>query len=384
MAGSSGGGEKTEKPTAKKLKDSRKEGQVIRTPELGGWAAMLGAAVLLQWGVARTGESVRELFIRATGLIRAPTTEQATALLHDGLVSAVTVSVVVGAGVLIVNVIFSGAQGGIHFASKAMKPQLSRLNPLKGLKKILGPQAWWELAKTLLKTAAVGLVVWRSVAGLVPAADQLMSIQDVVALAGSRITAMIRDVALLGLVLAAADYAVIRRRVGKQLKMSKQDVKDEHRLSEGDPFVRGAMRARARAMARSRMMADLPLADVIVTNPTHVAVALQYQPEKGAPTVIAKGVGPLAQRIKAAAKEHRIPTVEDVPLARALHASCEVGGAVPELLFEAVAQVLAFVLTMASRGHGAGHFRSPRVDPSLPELPDRVRRRIATKFSAPA
>jgi flagellar biosynthetic protein FlhB len=382
VSGKSGSGEKSEKPTAKKLKDSRKEGQVTRTPELGGWASMLAAAVLLHWGIGHTGETVRELFIRATGLIHHPTTTAATAMLHDGLLSAATVSVVIGAGVLLVNVLFAGAQGGIHIATKAMKPQLSRLNPLKGLKKILGPHALWELCKTALKTAAVGIVVWRSVTGLVPAADQLMSIQDVVALAASRVTAMIRDVALLGLLLAALDYAVIRRRVGKQLKMSKQEVKDEHRLSEGDPFIRGAMRARARAMARSRMMSDLPNADVIVTNPTHVAVALQYEPDKGAPTVIAKGMGPVAQRIKEAAKEHRIPTVEDVPLARALHASCEVGGAVPELLFEAVAQVLAFVLTMASRGHGSGHFRSPRADPSLPHLPDRVRRRIESKFSS--
>jgi flagellar biosynthetic protein FlhB len=139
--------------------------------------------------------------------------------------------------------------------------------------------------------------------------------------------------------------------------MTKHQVKEEHKQTEGDPQLRGAIRSRQLAMSRNRMMADLVEADVVVVNPTHVAVALRYDPAKGAPRVVAKGAGTLAARIREVAAEHRIALVQDVPLARALHAGCELGQEVPPDLYSAVARVLAFVMALKSRGSAAGLHR---------------------------
>jgi flagellar biosynthetic protein FlhB len=162
-----------------------------------------------------------------------------------------------------------------------------------------------------------------------------------------------------GIVMAAADYFVVRRRTNKQLRMTKDEVKQENKNTEGDPHVKGQIRARQMAMARNRQMADVPTADVVMVNPTHVAVALRYDPEKGAPRVIAKGKGAIAAKIRELAAEHRIPMVQDVPLARALERSVEVGQEIPGEFYGAVAKVLAFVMSLKARGSAAGMHKSP-------------------------
>jgi flagellar biosynthesis protein FlhB len=159
--------------------------------------------------------------------------------------------------------------------------------------------------------------------------------------------------------MAAADYFVVRRRTNKQLRMTKEEVKQEHKNTEGDPHVKGQIRARQMAMARNRQMADVPTADVVMVNPTHVAVALRYDPAKGAPRVIAKGRGAVAAKIRELASQHRIPMVQDVPLARALERSVEVGQEIPAEFYGAVAKVLAFVMSLKARGSAAGVHRSP-------------------------
>jgi flagellar biosynthetic protein FlhB len=175
---------------------------------------------------------------------------------------------------------------------------------------------------------------------------------------------LIRAAAAAGIVMAAADYFVVRKRTNKQLRMSKEEVKQEHKNTEGDPHVKGQIRARQMAMSRNRQMADVPTADVVLVNPTHVAVALRYDPEKGAPRVIAKGQGSLAQKIRELATEHRIPMVQDVPLARALEKSVEVGMEIPAEFYGTVAKVLAFVMSLKSRGSAAGVHRNPNPTPA--------------------
>jgi flagellar biosynthesis protein FlhB len=170
---------------------------------------------------------------------------------------------------------------------------------------------------------------------------------------------LIRAAAMAGIVMAAADYFVVRRRTNKQLRMTKEEVKQENKNTEGDPHVKGQIRARQMAMARNRQMADVPTADVVMVNPTHVAVALRYDPEKGAPRVIAKGRGAIAAKIRELAGQHRIPMVQDVPLARALERSVEVGQEIPAEFYGAVAKVLAFVMSLKARGSAAGVHRSP-------------------------
>jgi flagellar biosynthetic protein FlhB len=168
---------------------------------------------------------------------------------------------------------------------------------------------------------------------------------------------LIRFGAAAGVLLSFADVAVVRRRNNKQLKMTKQEVKDEHRQSDGDPLLRGAIRSRALAISRNRMMADVPEADVIIVNPTHVAIALKYDPKRGAPRVVAKGADHVAARIRQLAEQHRIPLVEDIPLARTMYSTCDIGREIPADLYQGVATVLAFVMRLQKRGSAAGMHR---------------------------
>jgi flagellar biosynthetic protein FlhB len=160
-----------------------------------------------------------------------------------------------------------------------------------------------------------------------------------------------------GLMLACVDIAVVRRRNNKQLKMTKQEVKEEMKSSDGDPLLRGALRSRALAISRNRMMADVPTADVVIVNPTHVAVALRYDPARGAPRVVAKGGDHVAARIRELAERSRVPMVADIPLARTLYQTCEIGQEIPADLYQGVATVLAFVMRLKRRGSAAGIHR---------------------------
>jgi flagellar biosynthetic protein FlhB len=157
--------------------------------------------------------------------------------------------------------------------------------------------------------------------------------------------------------LSFADVAVVRRRNNKQLKMTKEEVKQEMKQSDGDPHLKGAIRSRAMAISRNRMMADVPNADVVVVNPTHISIALKYDPAKGAPRVVAKGSDHVAAKIRELAEQHRIPMVQDIALARTMYATCEIGQEIPAELFQGVATVLAFVMRLKRRGSAAGVHR---------------------------
>ena len=374
--------EKTEKPTPRKLKESRKEGQVPRTQELGAWASMLVVAVCLSLLVEHAADAVRALLVRVTGVAAHATEADAVALLGAGGRLALLMSVVLGAGILLIGVVSAGSQGGVHLATKMMRPKWSRLNPLQGAKRMFGPHALWEGGKVLLKSSVVAFFVWRAVEALMPLLGGLVPLDMALEAVVSEAIGLMRDVALAGLVAAAADYAVQRRKVGKQLRMSTKEIRDEHKQAEGDPLVRQALRSRQLAAARNRMMSDVPKADVVLVNPTHVAVALAYDPERGAPRVVAKGAGAVATRIRELAETSRVPLVEDVPLARALHHSCEIGQEIPAALYEAVAQVLAFVLSRRTHGGFAPRYRSPRDGAPLPDVAASRRRAPRTAAAA--
>jgi flagellar biosynthetic protein FlhB len=366
--------EKSEKATPKKLKESRKEGRVARTPDLGAWGAVLVVGMSLHW-LAGTGiDEVKQLLVETLALTATPDTARATGLLHEGAKLAITLAVALGLLVMVVGVAAAVAQGGLFFATKAVKPDLKKLNPVAGIKRMFGPHAMWEGLKMLLKSALVAFFVWRAVRGLMPLVGGLVPIEVAIRLAAGAATGLMRDVAAAGLVAAAADYAMQRRKTGKQVRMTKQEVKQEHKQSEGDPLVKSAIRSRQLAAARNRMMADVVDADVVLVNPTHIAVALRYEPAKGTPRVVAKGAGVVAGRIRELAAEHRVAVVQDVPLARALHFSCEVGQEIPPQLYHAVAQVLAYVLSRRAAGAAAGQHRSPRDGTPLPTLPRAGRR----------
>ncbi|MFC6288120.1 flagellar biosynthesis protein FlhB [Nocardioides sp. GCM10027113] len=375
----SSGEEKTEKPTAKKRKESRKEGQVPRTQELGGWSALLLVGLALPILLTRELTALRDLMAQCLSLPPDAAAEDALMLLGEGGKHVMVTLLLLGSGVLVVGVAAALAQGGFYLATKSMKPNLKKLDPIKGAKRVFGPQALWEGAKMLLKSAVVATMAWGTMQAMLPLIGGLVPIPAVLTMVRDEVFALVRNVAVAGIVMAAADYAIVRRRIGKQTRMTKHEVKQEHKQSEGDPLVKGAIRSRQLAAARNRMMADVPEADVVLVNPTHVAVALRYDAERGAPRVVARGSGVIAQRIRELAAEHRVPMVRDVPLARALHSSTTVGQEIPPELYAAVAQVLAFVISRRTRGQHGGEHRSPRTQADLPEvLAASRRRRIAS------
>jgi flagellar biosynthetic protein FlhB len=355
----SGSQDKTEKPTAKRLKEGRKEGQIARTPELGAWIGILAATVLMPMVMRSTSTHTRTLLLDVATVIRDPQPARCLALLAEGLRDVVICVAPLALGLMAIGVAASVAQGGVHPSGKLLKPKFSRINPMAGLKRTFGPHSAWETVKSVVRVAVLGAVAYhyiKTMASTLIAAGS-WPLMTLLGSAGSTVIAIIRSAALVGIVMAAADYLVARKRTGKQLKMTKQQVKEEHKQTEGDPQLKGAIRSRQMAMSRNRMMSDLVEADVVVVNPTHVAVALRYDPARGAPRVVAKGAGTLAARIREVAAEHRIAMVQDVPLARALHAGCELGQEVPPDLYAAVARVLAFVMALKSRGSAAGLHR---------------------------
>ncbi len=280
-------------------------------------------------------------------------------MFRDGLMGAAYAVAPLAVSMMLIGIAGSGAQGGIHVATKLLMPKFSRLNPLQGFKRIVGMQALWEGTKALIKTTVLGAVLYMQIKDLVPSlmSSGNLPLAVLLDMVKDAVISLIRTAALAGLVMAAADYFVVRMRTMKQLKMSKQEIKDEYKKTEGDPHVKGQIRARQHAMSRNRMMSDVPKADVVLVNPTHVAVAMRYEPEKGAPRVIAKGQGNVAQKIRDLATENRIPMIQDVPLARALYGSCEIGAEIPAEFYGAVAKVLAFVMSLKSRGSAAGTHR---------------------------
>ncbi|QIG42451.1 EscU/YscU/HrcU family type III secretion system export apparatus switch protein [Nocardioides anomalus] len=370
-------GEKTEKATPKRRKEARKEGQVARTPELGSWAALLLATIALPGLVRHEITAFEVLMSDALRSIQDPTIPQAMRLLREGGTHAFISLVVLGSGVMVVGVAAALAQGGFFLATKLVKPSAKKLNPVSGFKRLFGPHALWEGLKTLVKSAAVGLLFWLTLRSMLPVVGAHAGADALLAHTGDQAVALARNIALAGLAMAALDYAWQRRKTSKQTKMSKEDVKQEHRQSEGDPLVKSAIRARQLAAARNRMIADIPEADVVLVNPTHVAVALRYDAASGAPRVVARGAGVIAAKIREVATEARVPLVRDVPLARALYASTEVGHEIPAELFAAVAQVLAFVINRRNLGQRGGEHRSPRRETELSAPARHARRRHA-------
>ena len=371
MAKDGPGGEKTEDPTPQRLKKARKEGQIPRTQELGTWAGAAVASFLLPILVGDAFDEVGRMFVQVGVVVEQPEVEAVTALLGQALATFVTVALPMALALMVVGVAASAAQGGVTVTGKPMKPTLKKLNPFPGMKRMFGGHGLWEATKAVIKTAALGTVVvvtsdraqqLVSSAGALPLSAVTTTFTDSAVL-------MFRVVAVTGLAIAIADYVVVRRQTMKKLKMSKYEIQQEHKNSEGDPHVKAQRRATQMAMSRNRMMAEVADADVLLVNPTHVAVALRYEADRGAPRVVAKGADEVAAKLRERAAEARVPMVQDVPLARALHASCEIGQEVPAQLFTAVARVLAFVMQLSSRGVRGGFHRPGFAAPDLEGLP---------------
>ena len=359
-------GEKTEQPTPQKLKKAKREGQIGRTQDIGAWFGMLAASIMLPRTLGSAMDHARELMSQIPDIVANPDPALALRICKEGMLSAGWAVLPLALTLMAVGVAAAGAQGGIRVATKLFVPKFSRLNPLPGLKRMLGPQSLWEGLKALIKTTVLGVVLYNTTKEVVP---QLMTagrlpLGSLLGVIKEATIGLIQAASAAGIVMAAADYFVVRRRTNKQLRMSKQEIKQENKNSEGDPQLKGEIRARQMAMARNRQMADVPTADVVLVNPTHVAVAVRYDPLKGAPRIVAKGQGEIATKIRELATEHRVPMVQDVALARALYSGCEVGHEISADFYGSVAKVLAFVMSLKARGSAAGLHRNPNPAPA--------------------
>ncbi|MBB3083169.1 EscU/YscU/HrcU family type III secretion system export apparatus switch protein [Geodermatophilus sabuli] len=377
MAKDGPGGEKTEAPTPKRLKESRKDGQIPRTQELGTWIGAAAASVLLPMLVGNAFDGVASLFVQIRGIAVHPEASAVSALLGEALTTFMSTVLPMALALMVIGVLATAAQGGVALSTKSMKPTLKKLNPFPGIKRMFGSHGLWEATKAVIKTGALLAVVilTSSRAQELVSASGALPLSAIAATFTDSAVLMFRVVAATGLAIAVADYVVVRKQTMTKLKMSKYEIQQEHKQSEGDPHVKGQRRAVQMAMSRNRMMSEVATADVLLVNPTHVAVALKYEADRGAPRVVAKGADELAAKLRERAQEARVPMVQDIPLARALHASCELGQEVPAQLFTAVARVLAFVMQLSARGVRGGLHRPGFQAPDVEGLPRAGRRR---------
>lgn len=361
-------GEKTEQATPKRMKEVRKDGSLQKSQDVSAWIGIGAAVVTMPMVLDRASSAAMEQLVAVRSVIADPDPLEVVDLLGSGLGSILTSVQPMLIAVVLAALIGNAAQGGVHISTKKFKPRFSQFNLVKGVKNTFGAQALWQGVKALLKTAVVGFVLYFVVQNLTPVLLTAggLSVAALLSAAGGGISTLLWCAVGAGIALAIADVAVIMKRNKKKTRMSKFEIKQENKQSEGDPQLKGAIRSKQIAMSRNRMIADVAGADVVLVNPTHVAVALKYEPGKGAPRVVAKGAGHVAARIREVAAEKRVPMVEDVPLARALHGACEIGQEVPADLFTAVAQVLAFVMALKRRGGAGAGIRTMPVPTTVP------------------
>ncbi len=347
-------GERTEKATRRQLREAYKKGRIARSQDMSAWVAIGAFCVMLPTLIATGSNAGTEQFVGIASLIRHPDVATAVVFFESALAS---IPVILGTTLATVSAVvlsISVVQGGVHL--RGVPARFEQFNLLTGVKRIFGMQALWEGAKALLKTAAIGLALYVVIAGLMPVltASGAYSVQRLIEVASSGIASLLVTAVAVGVALALVDVLVVMRRNRKHTRITKKQARDEHKNSEGDPLIRSQRRARQMAMSRNRMIAAVGDADVVLVNPTHVAVALRYEPGKSAPRVVAKGKGVIAERIRERATEAGVPLVRDIPLARALHGACELGQEIPADLYTAVARVLVFVDGLKRRGSARG------------------------------
>lgn len=346
--------ERTEQATPRRRQEARRRGQVARSVELSSVAVFLSVVLVLkavsEGALQGSMESIRFALANIQDTEFSPALALSFSLKclsHGGAAFLPIIGVA-----LVVGITVNLLQVGMMFTSEPLVPQWTRINPLSGFTRLLSRRTFFESAKMLLK---VGLIGWLTFTAVRADAAMLLRTSEidplmVLMLVGQLLYKVAWRVGLAMLVLAVIDYGFQRYEHEKSLRMTKQEVKQELKQTEGDPHVKSRIRARQQAIARRRMMQEVPKADVVVTNPTHYAVALRYDANKmAAPTVVAKGMNLIAQRIREIAKQHNVPIVENPPLARSLYRSVEIGQQIPSELYQAVAEVLAYVYSLHRR-----------------------------------
>ena len=343
--------EKTEEPTAKRLADARKKGQIPRSKELNTFVMLITSSIMLLF----VGGSITQGLIRimqqqfsiSRAIIYDP--DSISIFFKKVLLDGLSLIFPLMIPLTIVALITPMLMGGWNFSMQSMTPKLSKMNPFSGIKRMFGVQGFVELLKAIVKIALVFLVAsslfqasFKQLMGLssVGLVDGLYQVADIILFSFLFLSSTL-------IVIVAIDVPYQLWNTKKQLKMSKQEVKDEGKQQEGNPEVKGQIRRKQMEMSQNRMMNDVPTADVIVTNPAHFAIALKYDPNgTGAPILVAKGVDLIAAQIRNSAMAADVPLVASPPLARALYYSTDIGHEIPSGLFLAVAQILAYVFQL--------------------------------------
>lgn len=348
------GGEKTEPATEKKLREAREEGKVAKSKELTAAFDLIVLFLVLKIFMSVVGDGFLELFYFSYNLmpdmvssdVLGVSPQAVNTFFLDVLVLALQIIAPFFIFGFAINVVINILQVGWKVSAKPMKPKLNRFSPISGFKRIISKDSVFELFKSILKVVVIIYVAYTSIKDH---ANDIFILYDIplnqaLALCGDVIVNTGLKISLVYLVIGIADYIYQKFRFSQDMKMTKQEVKDEYKNTEGNPEIKGRQRQRMREVSRRRMMQDVPKADVVITNPTHLAVAIKYEPEvQKAPIVLAKGEDYLAQKIREKAKEHNIQIVENKPLARMLYANVDIGAEIPPELYQAVAEILAMV-----------------------------------------
>ncbi len=348
------GGEKTEPATEKRISDARKDGKVAKSKEVGNALTLLSFFLLLKYMSDYIGENLVDLFKVLYN--RMPT----DIIQYDGYFPYHTMDLIFNIAIVqmgkillpifLVSCLMAWLADFIQvrfmFSTKSIQPKLSNLSPMNGIRRLFSMTTIVELLKSVLKIVLIAYVIYSYMKGHI---NQIYLLYDMplfqaIGLVGSMVIDLGIRISAFYIIIAFADYIYQKRKYNEDMKMTKQEVRDEYKDQEGDPTIKGKQRQRMQEASRRRMMKKLPEADVVITNPTHYAVAIKYDADLyDAPYVIAKGADYLAQKIKDSARENNIEIVENKPLARMLYANVEIGQVVPPELYQAVAEVLAFV-----------------------------------------
>jgi len=341
--------EKTEQPTPKKIADARKKGTVAQSREIPSAIILLTALGFFFFSGSWMFSSMSEFM---SGMLR----NIGSFRIHD-ITTASTLSIIILKNVLAIilpfmlavvtaGIVANIVQIGFLFSPEAFSPKLSKFNPISGIKKLFSLKSFVELVKSLIKITFVGGIAYLTIKAELKTIPTLMQmdIKDIISFIGTTSFKICMYVSMALIIMAVLDYTYQKYEHTKSLKMTKQEVKDENKQTEGDPKVKARIRSIQIEMSRRRMMEAVPEADVIITNPTHLAIALKFNSEKMvAPKIVAKGAGKIAERIREIASENHVPIVENKPLTRTLFKIADIGDYIPAELYQAVAEVLAYV-----------------------------------------
>lgn len=351
------GGEKTEDATTKKITDARKEGQVAKSTDLVTAVALLTLFLTLKFAVASIGKSFMTSFYEFYNNIDKVSSEEfnintSQMLINEGIISIIKILLPILITAVFTAVVVNLMQVKWEPTGKPLAPKFSKFNPVKGIKKIFSAEKAMDLLKEMVK---IGVIIYMAYDILKDYSITFFKFYDMelvqaIYLTGQVVIDLGINISIVFLILGFADYIYQKFKFKKDMKMTKQEVKDEYKQSEGDPHIKGKIKSKMREVSQRRMMQELPKADVVITNPTHFAAAIKYDKETSeAPILIAKGADHLAAKIKEIAKENKVAIVENKPLARMLYYNVDVGNEIPPELYQLTAEVLAYVYSLNNK-----------------------------------